>query len=170
MKNLVLPIAFIAVGLLVLGAQRSRGVRVASRVLSFVGLVCFGVIALACLYGMFALGSRGGGVLLFLAVPAGLIALLFGYALVSSLGTEAFAALPQREQLEETRTGIKEEIVQLELRIAEMEARRRRFWIRAETREELRQQIQRSQVQLTGLRAMQAGLQNVEPPSDRKAG
>ena len=77
MNSLVMLLVFIALGLVVLGSGRFRSIRLASRLLSFIGLAFFGLVTLASLYGMFALGDKGGGALLFIAVPAGIITGLF---------------------------------------------------------------------------------------------
>src|SRR5690606_3042162 len=69
MKTLVLLIAFIALGTIALGSSRSRGIRLASRLVSFIGFMFFGLVTVASLYGMFALEGKGAGVLLFIAIP-----------------------------------------------------------------------------------------------------
>lgn len=158
-------LVLIALGLVVLGSGRFRGIRLASRLLSFVGLVFFGLVTLASLYGMFALGDKGGGALLFIAVPAGIITGLFCFAFTSSLGTEAFVALPLQEQLEQTRAGVDEEILRLERRLAEAEAKCHRFWIASTTRERLRSEIERDRLLLDRLRTLQAAIRDPAPAS-----
>ena len=165
MNSLVMLLVLIALGLVVLGSGRFRGIRLASRLLSFVGLVFFGLVTLASLYGMFALGDKGGGALLFIAVPAGIITGLFCFAFTSSLGTEAFVALPLQEQLEQTRAGVDEEILRLERRLAEAEAKCHRFWIASTTRERLRSEIERDRLLLDRLRTLQAAIRDPAPAS-----
>lgn len=158
MKTLVLLIAFVALGTIALGSSRSRGIRLASRLVSFIGFMFFGLITVACVYGMFALEGKGAGVLLFIAIPGGIITALFFFAFTSSRGTEAFAAQPLREQLDQTRSGVEAEIPRLERRIAAAEEKRARFWTTSATRERLRMEIARDQRMLAELRKLQAAL------------
>lgn len=163
MEILVTLIMLVALGALVLGSSRFRGIRLASRWLSFAGFVLFGVIALASLYFMFILDNQGGGVLLLLAVPAGLVSALFFIGFTASLGAESLLALPLEQQLEQTQTGIDDEIRKLEQRIASAQARAGRFWSTAATRERLRQNIGRDQFMLAELRKLQTALKTRSP-------
>ncbi|MCL4777166.1 MAG: hypothetical protein KJ054_06625 [Gammaproteobacteria bacterium] len=169
MSDLVLLIVFIALGAVVLGSHRFRGLRVASRVLSVVGFLFFGLISLACVYGMFALGDKGAGVLLFIAVPSGVIAALFFFALKSSWGTEAFARLPPGEQLEQTRSGVDADIVRLEREIAAATAKLDRFWVPSSTRERLRREVTSNRRKLEELRKLQAAMKERGWPDGRTA-
>ncbi len=164
MEDLFVALVFIALIVLALGAGPARGLRRASRVVALVGFAFFGLVTLACLYGMIVLDDRGGGVLLFIAVPSGIIAWLFLHAFLGSRETEAFAALPPAEQQARTHEQISGEIVALERRIAAADAGRDRIWISTKKRERLRREAASAREQLAGLRRIEQAL------SSRKAG
>ncbi len=169
MSDLVLLIVFIALGAVVLGSSRFRGLRLASRLLSLTGFLFFSIVTLACVYGMFALGDKGAGVLLFIAVPSGVIAALFFFAPKSSWGTEAFARLPPGEQLEQTRSGVDADIVRLEREIAAATAKLDRLWVPSSTRERLRREVTSNRRKLEELRKLQAAMKERGWPDGRTA-
>ncbi|MBV6418730.1 MAG: hypothetical protein CMLOHMNK_03668 [Steroidobacteraceae bacterium] len=158
MATLFGSLVVIALAVLVLGSGRSRGLRRLSRVVSFVGFVLFGLVAAACLYGMVTLEGKGGGVLLFIAVPSGIIAWLFYSAFSASRGTEAFEVLPAHEQAVRTKAGVALEMAALERKIVEGEAKLGRFWLSGKARERLRGEVAHARLMLDGLRRMQPAL------------
>jgi hypothetical protein len=102
--------------------------------------------------------TRARGVLLFIAVPSGIIAALFFVALTSSRGTEAFARRPLGEQLEQTRSGVDADVIRLERDIAAADAKLGRFWVPSSTRERLRREVTSNRRQLEELRKLQAAM------------
>lgn len=168
MATLVGTLVLIALALLVLGSGRSRALRRLSRAVSFVGFVFFGLVAAACLYGMVALAAKGGGALLFLAVPSGIVAWLFFAGFTASRETEAFEALPARERAAINKASVAAEIAKLERRIAEGETKLGRFWINPKARARLRSEVAHARLVLDGLRRMQPALG--DPASYRDEG
>ncbi len=161
MQTLVALLVVVALGVLVLGSGPWRRVRLASRLLALLGLAGFGLVALASLYGMFALGDKGAGVLLFVAIPAAIIAGLFAFALWSSIGTEATLAAPPADGPARADAGIDGEIARLQQRVVATRARCGRWWVTRRRRRMLEESIARDQRMLADLRALQA----MRPPA-----
>lgn len=162
MEKLILTLVLIAFATVVLGSGPARGLRRASRVIGLIGFTVFGLITLACLYGMATLGGRGGGVLVFFAIPSGIIAGLFLHAYSGSRATEAFITRPPAEQQARTREQMSSEIVALERRIVTAEARLERIWIGEKRRQQLRREAANAREQLDGMRRIEQGLSNPE--------
>lgn len=114
MGTIITALIVIAIAAMVFGTLGPGVVRKASRGVALAGLLLFGLITVASLYGMVALGSRDGGVLLFVAIPAGIIAWLFYRAYTSSRETEEFLTLPADVQFTQTHASIEVEIARLE--------------------------------------------------------
>ncbi len=156
MGTLVIILVVVAIVAIMAGSSGRSVVRRASRALSLLGTVFFGLLAAASLYGAFATGRRGGGVLLFLAVPAAIIAWLFFIAFTSSRETESFAELPQDEQLARTDASIAADITRHRREIARLEVAVGGFWLPSGKRQQLRNQLALARIRLDGLLRIQA--------------
>ncbi len=162
MGTLVSALVLIALGVLILGSTGSRAVRRASRMVATMGFVVFAFIAVAGLYGMVRLGGRGGGVLLFIAIPAAIIAGLFSTAFRGSRSSEEFLELPVLDQGTRTRAGIVAEIAVQERVIAGHEAALDGIFLSTQKRERLRAELDLARVKLEALRRIRDGLNEAE--------
>lgn len=158
MSTVVLFLAFLALLMLVAGSSRIPAIRLASRIVSLLGLSLFGLITLASVYAMFTLGGKGGGIFLLVAIPSAIIAALFLYSLTCSQATERFVELPPRVQAQQTRVGIDQEIFRLQARLADAEGKVHDFWLTPATRQRLRRSIAADKMMLVRLRELQSAL------------
>lgn len=159
----ILIAAALAIG--IMGSGRSGALRSASRGLASIGCAVFGLIAAASIYGAVALQRRGGGVLILVAIPAGIIAWLFFIGLQGSRGTEELFSLPPSARMALTRARVEAEIAALEERMPRLEEEAGRFWISAAKRRRLREELRNARVQLDGFRKILAGMAN-RPDAD----
>ncbi len=156
MGRLILALVVIALLVMAAGTGRSGAIRRASRTIAFLGFAFFGLVSAASLYGMFALADRGGGVLLFLALPTAFIAWLFFAALTTSRQVEALEALPPDLRRDRTNALLESQIAEHERTIADAEAKVGGFWITPGKRKRLREEIAHSRLMLAGLRKMRS--------------
>jgi len=156
----VLIVVVLAIAVMLLGWGRSRAARRVSRAIAFVGFAAFGLVCAASLYGMVALGDRGGGVLLFLALPTGFVAWLFLTAFTTSREVEAMEALPIDERMARTNALLAVQLAEHERTIAEGEAKLGSFWITPGKRRRLREEVAHARLMLRGLRRMQPALED----------
>lgn len=159
MKTLVAVLVVVALLALVAGSGPLRQLRSVARGIAALGTLVFGGIALAALYGAIVLSGKGGGALLFLAIPAGIIAALFLYAFTSSRGTEKFEALPPAARLQKTHEGMAEEIARLEASIAAARQKLDGGLLTPGARKRLQHQIQRESDLLETFRLFQEKLE-----------
>lgn len=162
MGTLVTVLALVAIVAIMAGSSGRSAVRRASRAFSLLGTVFFGLIAAACLYGAFATGRRGGGVLLFLAVPAAIIAWLFFAAFTSSRETETFLELPLDEQQARTDASMAADIARHRRDIALLETAVQAFWTPPGKRQRLRNELTLARIRLEGLLKLQAARKSQE--------
>lgn len=148
-----LLLAVVAIAALVFGVGGSRGLRQAARSISFLGFAFFAMIALASFYGMVALASRGGGVLLFLGLPCAFISWLFWGAFSASREHEELLALPPDERRDRIDALLESQISDHERTIAENSERLKRFWITPGKRKQLREENAHSRSMIRGLSA-----------------
>lgn len=120
-----------------MGMLGGSGLRGVARALLGLMVLAFGALTLACLYGSVALSDRGGAVLIFLALPAGLltwIAMVF----FSSVGdTGRFARMTPGEQRAYADTQFDAVRDSLEQSIAHKRKRLQGFWLRGAKRRSL---------------------------------
>lgn len=156
MANLFVFLVTAALLLLVFSSAQRTGLKLLARILALVGLLLFTVLCGVLLFGAFYLERQGAGVLLLLAIPAGIVAALFWVAFRATSGAEheqGFVA-----QFEQTESDINSEILRLEQRIAQMQKKSERFWLSAKEREKLRLSLINQQQQLHGLKQISSAL------------
>ncbi|MCE9601428.1 MAG: hypothetical protein K8S21_04330 [Gemmatimonadetes bacterium] len=151
-------LAVVAIAALILGIGGSSGLRQAARSISFLGFAAFGSLALASFYGMVALASRGGGVLLFLGLPSAFISWLFWGAFSASREHEELLALPPGERRDRVDALLQSQLDDHERTIAENSEQLKRFWITPGKRRRLRDEIAHSRSMIRGLTRMRPGV------------
>ncbi len=149
-----------------LGLSRSPALRRASRVVSFIGLTVFGLVAAASLYGMVALADRGGGVLILLAMPTGFIAWLFFNTFTAAREYEDLQSLPVGERIAHTNALLESQLREHERTIAENSEKVNSFWITPGKRKRLREEIAHSRMLIRGLTAVRPGVNDPNSYSD----
>lgn len=165
MTSPFLLLAVVAIAALVFGIGGSTGLRQAARSISFLGFACFGLLALASFYGMVALSSRGGGVLLFLGLPSAFISWLFFSAFSASREHEELLALPSDERRDRTNALLESQISDHERTIAENTVKLKRFWVSPRKRKRLREENAHSRSMIRGLTQMRPAVEG--PTNDR---
>lgn len=155
------PLLWLVVAALVagfLGYSRSAVVRKASRVVSFTLFVLFGAGAAISLYGSFALSDKGGGTLLFLALPLGFIAWLFFNSFSSSAAREGYFDLDVSGKISHNQTLIDTQIAEHERTIAANEKKLGSFWLTPGKRRRLREEVAHSRSMIRGLGKMRPAI------------
>jgi len=153
-------LAVVAIGALVLGIGGGRGLRAAARSVSFLGFAFFAILALASFYGMFALASRGGGVLFLLGLPCAFIAWLFWGAFSASREQEELLALPPDLRRDRTNALLESQLADHERTIAENTETLQRFWITPQKRKRLREENAHARAMIRGLTRMRPGVED----------
>lgn len=154
MTSPIVWLVVLVIVILSLGLGRSRALRRASRVVAFTGCAFFGLVAAASLVGMVVLADRGGGALLFLALPAGFIAWLFLNALSAAREFERMQSLPVGVQRDRTLSLLDQQIAQHERVIAERTRQLESFWITPAKRRRLRADLGHARLMSAGLAKM----------------
>lgn len=140
------------------GYSRSSGVRKASRIVSFTLFVIFGAGAIVTLYGSFALSDKGGGVLIFLALPLAFFAWLFFNAFSSSAEREGYFDLDVGGKIAHNQTLIDSQIRAHEESVAVNEKKLNGFWLTPGKRRRLREEVAHSRLMMRSLAAMKPGV------------
>jgi Zn-dependent protease with chaperone function len=146
-----------------LGFSSIGALRGLARALLFLGVLVFGGLAALALYGSIALASKGAGVLLFFAIPLGLVALLCFVFLLDSLKRESYFALPPGEQRAQTVADIERSQQQFAAVIETNRAKLARFWVMPKTRRQLEDDLAHARFMIGQLEKMKRGL--VERPT-----
>jgi hypothetical protein len=136
------------------GYSRSSAMRRASRVVSFTLFAFFGLAAAASLYGTFALSDKGGGTLLFLAIPCGFIAWIFWNAFSSSAAREGYFDLNVEGKIAHNQTLIDSQILDHQQTITRNEEKLGSFWLTPGKRRRLREEVSHSRLMMASLMAM----------------
>lgn len=136
------------------GYSKSSGLRTVSRVVSFSLFAIFGVVAALSLYGSFALSGKGGGTLIFLAIPSAFLAWLFFNSFSSSLSHEPYFDLNVGQKIGHNQTLIDSQILAHETTIAENSKKLESFWLTPAKRKRLRDDVSHAQFMMKGLAAM----------------
>ena len=147
-----LVIAALVVG--AFGYSRSSGIRKVSRIVSFTLFLLFGVGAVVTAYGSFALSDKGGGVLIFLALPLAFIAWLFFNSFSSSLEREPYFDLDVSGKISHNQSLIDSQIREHEETIAVNSKKVESFWLTPAKRRRLREDISHAQFMKRSLSAM----------------
>lgn len=166
MSSPILWLVVLVIVVLSLGLGRSRAARRASRVVSLVGFAFFGLVAAASLVGMVVLADRGGGALLFLALPAGFIAWLFLNALSASRDFERMQSLPADARRDRTLDLLDQQIAAQERVVAERTRQLESFWITPAKRRRLRDDLGHARLMSAGLARMRGGLTQEQPEGE----
>lgn len=136
--------------LVVFSSAQRAGLKLLAHIFALVGLLLFTLLCAALLFGVFYLERQGAGVLLLLAIPAGIVAALFWVAFRATSGADHEQG--SVAQFKQTESDINSEILRLEQRIAQMQKKSERFWLSAKEREKLRLSLVNQQQQLHGLK------------------
>lgn len=162
MGTALLVIVTLALVLGFFGWHRSSGVRAAARWISGVLFLVLLVATLALLYGAFALSSKGGGVLILLALPLGFVTWIAGSAFFSSGEAQRYYELPVEEQIEHNLAKIDESIRVLRESVARKTVERDKIFFNASRRARLTREIAHEQMMLENLPRMRASLERRE--------
>jgi hypothetical protein len=133
------------------GLWRKSAVRSGSRLLMFLLLLAFGGATAFCLYGTFAWGNRGGGVLFLFAMPLGFVTWLLLMGLSSSVKREAYYDLSVEQKIAHNRQSAERMVADLRARIATLQRKRTSFFVSSKERARLDGEIEHAQQQLAGI-------------------
>lgn len=158
-------VAAVVLGFLAL--YHRSAVRTAGRFLLAVLVLLSSASTLALLYGSFALGQKGGGVLIFFAIPFGIVAVISGFVLLNGVREQRdYYRLPVGEKIARNTEELERNIADLQASIARKSVERERFWISARRREQLDREIERERWQLQRLPLLRRPLQSPETYRD----
>ena len=163
-----LTIIGVAVAILLgaLGIYRKSAVRKVARFVLGIFFALAALATLGLLYGSFALTREGGGVLLFLAIPAGIVAWVAGSMFFASVEQESYYAKTVDEKIGHNIAQLDAGEAQLRESIARKTAERGRFWLSAKRRERLDRDIAHEQWLLEKLPALRPPLLRPETYKD----
>lgn len=164
MGSLLLVLVTIALVVGFFGWHRSSGVRATARWVSGLLFLVLLAATLAMIYGTFALSSKGGGVLILLALPLGIVTWIAGAAFFSSGEAERYYELPTEERGEYNRAKLDESLRMLRESVARKTAERDRIILNAGKRARLSREIAHEEMMIGNLTRMRASLDQRQPP------
>ena len=166
MDPLIIIGVFVAILLGALGLYRKSAVRKVARFVLGIFFVLCTLATLGLLYGSFALSRDGGGVLLLLAIPVGIVAWVAGSMFFGSVEHEGYYDKTIDEKIRYNVTQIDDGEADLRASISRKYAERGGFWLSAKRRQRLDQDIAHEQWLLEQLPKLRAPLLRPETYKD----
>ena len=141
-----------------LGIYRKSAVRKVARLVLGIFFALAALATLGLLYGSFALSREGGGVLLFLAIPAGVVAWIAGNMFFASVEHESYYDNTVDGKIQHNIGLLDAGEAQLRESIVRKSAERGGFWLSAKRRARLDQDIAHEQWLLAQLPKLRPSL------------
>jgi hypothetical protein len=162
MSGVFFGLAVLAFVLLYFGLQRKSALRSGTRFLLALLTILFGGVTGFCLYGAVAWSDRGGGVMLFFALPAGFITWLFAAGLFASAKHEGYYDKSVDEKIA-FNIALADEIEATQrTRLAALMKERERFWLTGKRRTEIDAEMNAIREQMKHMDKLRAAVQRPE--------